>query len=313
MHAFLALLLAGTIFVSNEETNLVHVIDGETMKEREPIRIGNGPRGMVLSPDGRSLLVAVSKDNRIAVVDLATRTITGHIPSGPDPETFAVSPDGKRLYAANEDDNLLSVVDVAARRITQEVQVGGEPEGTAVSPDNKLIVQTSESASMAHVIDAASGEVIDNLLVDTRPRYVAFTPDGKQFWVSSEIRGTVTMFDTATRKMLGKIDFQPLGKDNPPDRVVQPVGIAFTREGARAFVALGRAGLVAEVDPKRLALVRTYPAGWRAWNLALSPDEKRLYTANGLTGDMSAIDIVANKPLGTVKLGGRPWGIVAAP
>jgi PQQ-dependent catabolism-associated beta-propeller protein len=312
MHALIALLLAGTIFVSNEEANLVHVIDAATMKEREPIRIGNGPRGMVLSPDGRSLLVAVSKDNRIAVVDVASGKVTGHVPSGADPETFAVSPDGKRLYAANEDDNLLSVIDVDGQEITNEISVGGEPEGTAVSPDGKLVVQTSESASMAHVVDAATGEVIDNLLVDTRPRYVAFTPDGKQFWVSSEIRGTVTIFDAATRKILGKIDFQPLGKDNPPDRVVQPVGIIFTGNGERAFVALGRAGLVAEVDPKRFTLIRTFQVGWRAWNLALSPDETRIYTANGLTGDMSAIDIVANKPLGTVKLGGKPWGIVAA-
>ena len=313
MPALLALLVAGTIYVSNEEANLVHVIDAATMKERASIAIGNGPRGMALSPDGGSLLVAVSKDNRIAVVDVASGRITGHIPSGADPETFAVAPDGKRLYAANEDDNLLSVVDVDGRKITAEIQVGGEPEGTAVSPDGKLVVQTSESASMAHVVDAASGTVIDNILVDTRPRYVAFTPDGKQFWVSSEIRGTVAMFDAATRKQIGKIDFQPLARDNPPERVVQPVGIVFTRDGSRAFVALGRAGLIAEVDPARRTLVRTYPVGWRAWNLALSADEKSIYTANGLTGDMSAIDIVANKPLGTVKLGGRPWGIVAAP
>jgi len=95
--------------------------------------------------------------------------------------------------------------------------------------------------------------------------------------------------------------------------VVQPVGIAFTRDGGRAFVALGRAKLVAEVSPADFKVLRTYPVGWRAWNLALSPDEKRLYTANGLTGDMSVIDIVAHKPVTTLKLGGRPWGIVAAP
>jgi YVTN family beta-propeller protein len=47
--------------------------------------------------------------------------------------------------------------------------------------------------------------------------------------------------------------------------------------------------------------------------LALSPDEKRLYTANGLSGDMSVIDLVANKTAATIILGGKPWGIVAAP
>jgi len=304
---------AETIFVSDEDGDRLHVIDGATLQPLPPIAIGDGPRGIRLSPDRRTLYVAVSKDNHIAALDVASGAITGHIPSGPDPETFAVSPDGKRLYAANEDDNLLSVIDVSPPRIAAEIVVGGEPEGTAVSPDGRIVIQTSESASMAHVVDAATGEVIDNILVDTRPRYVAFTPDGSQFWISSEIRGTVTIFDAKSRQELGKIDFAPLGRDNPADRVVQPVGIVFTGDGGRAFVALGRAGLVAEVSPKDFTLIRTHPAGWRAWNLALAPDEKRLYTANGLTGDMTAIDIVANKLIGTVKLGGKPWGIVVAP
>ncbi len=322
MRAFLLLSLfaasaapAETIYVSNEESNVVHVVDGATLTEKAKIDIGQRPRGLALSPDGGTLYVAVSNDNRITAVDVASGRKIGHIPSGPDPETFAVSPDGRRLYIANEDDNLLSFVDAGARKIVSEVSVGGEPEGTAVSPDGRIVVQTSESASMAHVVDAATGAVIDNLLVDTRPRYVAFTPDGKQFWVTSEVRGTLTAFDTATRKQLGKLDFAAakLVDDSASDVFVQPVGIVFTRGGDRAFVALGRGKLVAEVDPESFRLVRTYPVGWRAWNLALSPDEKRLYTANGLTGDMSAIDIIANKPLGTVKLGGKPWGIVAAP
>lgn len=306
---------AETIYVSNEETNVVHVIDPATLREKARIEIGQRPRGMALSPDGRTLYVAVSNDNRITAVDTASGAMIGHIPSGPDPETFAVSPDGKRLYIANEDDNLLSFVDAQARRIVSEVPVGGEPEGTAVSPDGRIVVQTSESASMAHVVDAATGEVIDNLLVDTRPRYVAFTPDGRQFWVSSEVRGTLTAFDTGTRKQLGKIDFAALKlvDSTASDVFVQPVGIVFTRDGRRAFVALGRGKLVAEIDPVNFKLLRTYPVGWRAWNLALSPDEKRLYTANGLTGDMTAIDILANRPLGNVKLGGKPWGIIVAP
>ncbi len=306
---------AGTIYVSNEESNVIHVVDSATLRERGRIPIGKRPRGMALSPDRKLLYVAVSDDNRITAVDLASGRIIGHLPSGPDPETFAVSPDGSMLYVANEDDNLLSFVDIKARKLVREVPVGGEPEGTAVSPDGRLVVQTSESASLAHVADAATGEVIDNLLVDTRPRYVAFTPDGKQFWVTSEVRGTLAAFDSATRKRLGKLDFAALKlvDSTQSDVFVQPVGIVFTRDGRRAFVALGRGKLVAEVNPATLKLVRSYPVGWRAWNLALSVDEKQIYTANGLSGDISVIDIVANKPAGTLKVGGKPWGIVAAP
>ncbi|HEX8125199.1 MAG TPA: PQQ-dependent catabolism-associated beta-propeller protein [Allosphingosinicella sp.] len=301
------------VFVSNEQSNVIHVIDSGSLREKARIEIGRRPRGMVVSPDGKTLYVAVSDDDRIAAVDVATRRIAGHLPSGPDPETLAVSPDGRILYVANEDDSLLSFIDTRARRIVREVAVGGEPEGTAASPDGRTVVQTSESASMAHVVDASTGEVVGNLLVDTRPRFVAFTPDGRQFWVSSEVRGTVTIFDAATRARVGAIDFQrSLKGGRPADRAIQPVAIAFTHDGRRAFVALGRARLVAEVDPATLAVRRTFDVGWRAWNLTLSPDESKLYTANGLSGDMSVVDLAANRTAATVKLAGRPWGVIAS-
>jgi YVTN family beta-propeller protein len=127
--------------------------------------------------------------------------------------------------------------------------------------------------------------------------------------VSSEVRGTVTVFDTATRKRLGAVDCEAARLAD----IVQPVGIAFTRDDRRAFVALGRGSTVAEVDPHSLAIIRTFPTGARAWNLALSPDDGRLYTANGLSGDVTVIDLKTNQVVKSIKLGGKPWGIVVSP
>ena len=301
---------AETIYVSDEEANVVHVVDGRRLAVIARIPVGQRPRGLGLSRDGKLLYVAVSNDNRIDVVDLPTRKVVGQLPSGPDPELFALDPDGRHLYVANEDDNFVSVVDIAGKRITREVPVGIEPEGMAVSPDGRIVVNTSETTSMVHFIEAATGKLTDNVPVDTRPRYAAFTPDGRKLWVTSEVRGTLAVIDVATRKVDTVIDFETAGL---PTDFVQPVGIAMTRDGSRVFVALGRGKLVAEVDPKRHAIIRSFPVGLRAWNLALSPDETRLYTANGLSGDVSVIDLDSNRPSGTVTLGGKPWGIVVAP
>ncbi|HXH52053.1 MAG TPA: PQQ-dependent catabolism-associated beta-propeller protein [Sphingomicrobium sp.] len=301
---------AETIFVSDEAASCVHAIDGASLKPLGCIEVGDRPRGLVVSSDRKRLYVAVSNANRIAVIDTASRRVLRTFDSGSDPETFALTPDEKKIYIGNEDSNLLTVIDIASGTVEREILVGGEPEGTAVSPDGRLAVQASETSSMAHVVDTASGEILANLMVDTRPRYVAFTPDGKRFWVTSEVRGTLTVFDSATLKSVGKVDFEAA---NLTDGVIQPVGIRFTRDGRRAFVALGRGKLVAEVDPEKLTIRRTWPVGFRAWNLALSPDERRLYTADGLDGTMSVIDLAANAPLAPVKLGGKPWGIEVVP
>jgi PQQ-dependent catabolism-associated beta-propeller protein len=304
----LALLLcaAATVYVSNEASNVVHVVDAATGERRADIPVGRRPRGLTLSPDGKSLYVAVSEDNRIDVVDLASGKVARSLPSGPDPELIAVAPDGRTIYVANEEDALVSFLDVATAKVTHEVPVGIEPEGMAVSPDGRTVIATSETTNMAHLIAAADATVTDNLPVDTRPRYAAFTPDGRQFWVSSEMRGTVTVFEAASRKLLGKIDFAPLAEQ------VQPVGIAFTQDGQRAFVALGRGNMVAEVAVATREIGRSFTVGQRAWHIALSRDEQRLYTANGLSGDMSIVEI-ASGSVRSVALGGRPWGVTVSP
>lgn len=306
---------AETIFVSDEAASCVHAIDGTSLKPLGCIHVGERPRGLVASADGKRLYVAVSNVNKIAVIDTASRKLIRSFDSGSDPETFALTPDETRIYIGNEDSNLLTVIDVATGAVEHEILVGGEPEGTAVSPDGRLAIQTSETSSMAHVVDTATGEILANLMVDTRPRYVAFAPDGKRFWVTSEVRGTLTVFDTATLKEVGKIDFDAAGlvAEPAPDVFVQPVGIRFTSDGKRAFVALGRGKLVAEIDPNELTIIDAWPVGHRAWNLALSPDETRIYTADGLDGTMSVIDLKSSAVLPPVKLGGKPWGIEVVP
>jgi PQQ-dependent catabolism-associated beta-propeller protein len=299
---------AETAYVSDEAANAIHVIVAPRWVETATIAVGKRPRGMQLSHDGRQLYVALGNDDRIDVVDLATRKVVDHLPSGPDPERFVVSPDGRWLYVANESDNTVSFVDIAHRKIVHEVAVGAEPEGMAVSPDGHWVICTSESASLVHFIDAASAKLVDSILVGTRPRDAVFSADGRQLWVSSETRATVAIFAMPERKLMHTVDFDD--DDKAPDGV-QAVGLVL--RPPHAFVALGRGNAVAEVDPATFVIRRYFPVGSRNWGIGLSPDGGRLFAANGLSGDVSVVDVTAGRTLATIKVGGKPWGVVVVP
>ena len=88
--------------------------------------------------------------------------------------------------------------------------------------------------------------------------------------------------------------------------LVQAVGIQLTRGGTRAYVALGPANRVAEVDAKSYKLLHTYLVGQRVWQLALSPDERRLYTANGASNDVSVIDLEQGRVIKSMPVGRSP-------
>jgi PQQ-dependent catabolism-associated beta-propeller protein len=179
-----------------------------------------------------------------------------------------------------------------------------------ISPDGKILVNTSETTNMAHFIDTEKHSVIGNVLVDSRPRVARFTDDGKQVWVSSEIGGTVSVIDPAALKVIKKIKFDVKGVRR---EAIQAVGIQMTKDGKRAFVALGPANRIAEIDTDSFEVKRYFLVGQRVWNLAFSPDEKRLYTTNGISNDLSVIDLERNKVIKSIPVGGAPWGIVVKP
>ena len=95
--------------------------------------------------------------------------------------------------------------------------------------------------------------------------------------------------------------------------LLQPVGIEFTKDGKYVFVALGPGNRVAVIDPKTYEVKDYILVGQRPWHLELSPDQKKLYVANGLTNDMTIIDV--DEPQGREIGAGRAaaWGVAVVP
>ena len=98
----------------------------------------------------------------------------------------------------------------------------------------------------------------------------------------------MAVIDTATHKVLRTITF-----DLPevPRTAIQAVGINLTRDGRYAFIDLGPANRVAVVDPATFEVKKYLLVGQRVWHGDFSPDQRFLYTANGISNDMSVIDV----------------------
>ena len=69
----------------------------------------------------------------------------------------------------------------------------------------------------------------------------------------------------------------------------------------------------AEIDQQTMEVEHYHLVGQRVWNLALSPDESRLYTTNGVSSDVSVIDLEEGRVIKTVGVGRLPWGVVVRP
>lgn len=302
--------LAGEIWVTNETDNTISVIDTDTLEVTRTIPTGERPRGITFAHDGSVAYVCASDSDTVQVIDPVTGTVLHNLPSGEDPEQFVLAPDGKHLYIANEDDAITTVVDVESRKVVAQINVGIEPEGMAVSPDGRIAITTSETTNMAHWIDTATQALFANTLVDSRPRHAEFAKEGTELWVSSEIGGTVTVFDVATQAEKAKIRFEIKGVH--PDKI-QPVGFEFAEGDKTAFVALGPANHVAAVNTETYEVEDYILVGRRVWHMAFNADKTQLFTTNGVSGDVTVIDVARREPVKSVKVGRFPWGAALRP
>jgi YVTN family beta-propeller protein len=318
------------IYVSNERSGDVTVIDGDTQSVVATVRVGKRPRGIHAGADGQLLYVALSgspitgpppldaRGNPIAkkgdddedeadhsadgigVVDLHRLTFVKKLPAGSDPEEFAVSRDGRQLYVSNEDVATLSVVDVGDGRVAAIVRVKPEPEGVALSPDGSRVYVTCETGGEVIVIDASRNRRVAEIPVGGRPRTVAFLPDGSRCFIPSETTGIVQVFETRGFTRLKTIALPPGSR---------PMGAVMDARRNRLYISTGRAGTVCLVDPTAGTLIKAIAVGKRPWGLGMSPDGRRLYVANGPSDDVSVIDLDAEKEVGRLKAGAGPWGI----
>jgi DNA-binding beta-propeller fold protein YncE len=84
----------GLLFVSNERTNNLIIIDPKTNKVVKDLRTSRRPRDMHFSADLTKLYVACGDDDVIDIIDVAKLEVVGKLTTGSSPETFGMTRSG---------------------------------------------------------------------------------------------------------------------------------------------------------------------------------------------------------------------------
>ena len=323
------------VYVTNERSGDVTVINGGDFSVAATIPVGKRPRGIHVSPDRKTVYVALSGTpieappqidahgnpvfakkkgadgddddanadkaaDGIGVVDVATRGLTAKLNAGSDPEEFDLSKDGRNIYISNEDIKTASVINIASGQREHIIPVGQEPEGVTTTPDGKQFYVTCEAGGDIYVIETVGFTIAAHFKVNGRPRSVAFLSGRAIGFVPSESAGELNVIDSANAKVLNTIAL-PAGS--------RPMRARLSIDEKKLYVSNGRAGTISVFDTSSYELLATIKVGTRPWGIGISPDGKFLYAANGPSNDVSVVDLALNQEVARVKAGLSPWGI----
>ena len=170
---------AKTIFTSNIASDSVSMITqgaGDTWNQTV-IQVGKGPEGLDLSPNGRELWSAHSRDGGVSIIDVAAKRVVHTIPVGTKRSNrIKLTPDGKFALISDLDAGDLVVLDAVAHKEIKRLPLGRMPEGILIPASGGRAYVAVNGDNHVAVVDLETWQVTKKIPTGNGPDGMAWVP-----------------------------------------------------------------------------------------------------------------------------------------
>lgn len=179
------------MYVSSMGSGEINVIDLDKMDYAAHIPAGGRPRPYVISPDGKTMYVALANLHGFTIVDIQSQRVLERVQMPSEhpalrPLKFetqdtlthglALTPDGKELWVSSLLDDCVYIYDVQLKKIVGRVQTGEGPNWVVITPDGKYVCVSNTDTDDVSIIDAKSRKEVTRVKVCKVPKRLALAP-----------------------------------------------------------------------------------------------------------------------------------------
>ena len=162
-----------------------------------------------------------------------------------------------------------------------------------------VLVVGNKGEDTVSFISLKSGKLCARVRTGKAPHEIAISPDGRQAAVVAYGGTSIDLFNFREQRLVRRIDLAPNAG---------PHGIAWI-SASRIAVTFDRSNSVALVDPRDASFASVATGQRGSHMLVVSPEGRRAYVANILSGSVTVIDLEHMVKLGDIATGGNPEAI----
>jgi len=294
------------VYVANESSNSVTVVDAESLKIVATIDAKNhATHDLALSRDGRVLLATNLAPGRLSVIDTTAMETVASVFTGSRAHVVAFTNDERQAWIANIAEDNVSILDISTLRIVGTLPTGKGPTGLAFSRDGRYAYVSNQGDKTVAVVDTVTHAVVKRIPVGTNPHFLTLGPDGR-VWGCNTGSNDIYVIDPGTQQVVASFQVGP-----------SPQQIAFGFKGllgplAYVTVAGFNKVLVLDADPKRLRLIDEIEVGDAPNGIAANPQGTRLFVVHERSNDLRVIDTGTNRVIAAVPVGMKPIRVVVS-
>jgi YVTN family beta-propeller protein len=214
------------LYISNEQSNTLTVVDVATNKVINTIVIGETPHGLAAAPSGELLYAGSEGDGSVRVIDTITDKVVKTYPFfGYEPNEFDISEDGRYLVVPSYM-GYYQIFDTQKEEIVEYVHTKGVPHNTIVAEGNAYLFPTFTNEGHLKrqaglpitqpreitIVSLKTLKVVGAIPIPAASRPPTISPDGKRLYVQTggpTVYGNLMGFlviDIPSRKVISQAE-----------------------------------------------------------------------------------------------------------
>jgi YVTN family beta-propeller protein len=266
------------VFVVNQASNTLSVLDSKTGALLRVVPVGHGPTAVLLSRSTGQGWVLNTAGNSISVLS-TTGAVRRTVPVGTHPAAAIDDVRTHRVFVANAASGTVSVLDARTEVVLRTVPVGRSPSAVAVNEtSNRVFVANSGSGTIS-VLNATTGAVLRSVAAGKSPTTVAVDVTYGHLFVTNSGSGTISVLNATTGAVLRTIAV---------GRTPSAVEVDPTRH--RVFVANRGSGTVSVLDARTGKPLRSVAVGKSPIAVVMDRVGDRAFVVNRDSNTISVLD-----------------------
>lgn len=265
---------------------------------------GKEPHHLMITPDGKSLIVADSVSNDLLFLDPHTGQVQRRLEGIEDPYQLGFSPDRKWFVTAGLRLDRVDVYRYDGQNLTiaKRIALGKTPSHITFASDNKTAFVTLQDTGEVAAIDLPTQTVLWKLQVGNTPAGLWMTPGDKYLLVGMTGEDDVAVVDWHNRTVVKKIQ---TGRGAHNFRNLD--------DGKHIAVSNRVESTISILDYTTLTKVADI-TGLRPGpdDMELSADKRYLWVTFRFAKHVGIIDLNTRKLIDTIAVGRSPHGIYFA-
>ena len=241
------------------------------------------------------------------------RIPTWDVPEGKQPENvkgIEASARTGKLYVSTI--KRLACIDLKTEKMEWDKELPGGCDRMALSPDGRIIYAPPFEGPHWNVVNAMTGSIITTIVNNAAAHNTVYSPDGKEVYMAGLKSPNLSIADTKTHKVVKTVG--PFSQSIRPFTINGSQTLCFVNVNSLLGFEVGdmRTGKMlhrVEVQGYKMGPVKRH--GCPSHGIALTPDEKEIWIADGANSMLHVFDatVMPPKQITSLKVRDQPGWI----